>query len=753
MRRLSSPVVVASAVYVLLTVALTWPLVLHPGSRVPNDLGDSLLNMWLLDWNARVLPLTARWWNAPQFFPVPGVTAFSEHLLGLSIITTPIIVATGNTLLAYNAAFFLSFPLCALSAYFLTHAIARRHDAALVAGLAFGFSPYRMAQFAHIQVLSAYWMPVALGALHLYLRDRRRRWLVLFAVSWAMQALACGYYLFYLSALVALWLVWFGFGRWRDLFAIVCAWAVAAVALVPVAYGYWKFQHAYGFRRGIDEIRSFSADLASLLSAPSNLRLWGWLNVVDRPESALFPGFVILVLIVAALVLTSASAAPRPGRVRAAWWALGGAMVFGVAALTPALVGPWKFEVAGVRLLSIASANKPLSVCVLLLTAAALMHPAFRAAWQRRSPLAFYLPAAAAMWVFSLGPDPTLMNKPLLYKAPYAWLMMLPGADGVRVPARFWLLATLCLAVTAGLAVCRLAIRWPRAGRTLAAAAGAAILIDTWPQAMALEMPPAPRPNHTDAVARLDLPLDPGHDLLALHDATSHHRPVFNGYSGYFAPHYFVLQDLLTRHDPAVLTRLAEIGPIEVVIDHAEDPQKAWRQFVSSHPQARQIHNEAGYSSYRIEASPRRPPATLTSPPLTFAAIAATTHPELVGAMTDGNLITRWHAGRAQEPGDSFTVDLGATRQVDGVELTIGGYAADYPRELRIETSEDGQSWTEAWRGSGGPATLSAAFDKPAIIPLVFPLDPRPARYVRLTELAREVIYYWTVAELRITGR
>ena len=183
----------AAAFYVLVTVAITWPLVLHPGSLVPNDLGDPLLNTWLMSWNARVLPLTAAWWNTPQFFPIEGTMAFSEHLLGLSIITTPVILLSGNPLLGYNAAFFLSFVLGALSAYFLTWSISRRHDCSFVAGLAFGFAPYRMAQLAHVPVLSAYWMPLALAGLHLYFQDRRARWLVLFAGAWLMQALACGY--------------------------------------------------------------------------------------------------------------------------------------------------------------------------------------------------------------------------------------------------------------------------------------------------------------------------------------------------------------------------------------------------------------------------------------------------------------------------------------------------------------------------------------------------------------------------------
>ena len=74
----------AAALYFFLAIVLTWPLALHPGSRVPNDLGDSLLNMFLMSWNAHQVPLTTHWWNLPQFYPIPGTMAFSEHLLGLS---------------------------------------------------------------------------------------------------------------------------------------------------------------------------------------------------------------------------------------------------------------------------------------------------------------------------------------------------------------------------------------------------------------------------------------------------------------------------------------------------------------------------------------------------------------------------------------------------------------------------------------------------------------------------------------------
>ena len=303
----------ATALYFALTIALTWPLILHPGSLVPHDPGDPVLNVWIMSWNARVLPLTAAWWNATQFFPAQGATAFSEHLLGLSVLTTPIILISGNPLLAYNVAFFASFVLCAVSAYALTFRIARRHDAALVAGLAFAFAPYRMSQLAHVQVLSAYWMPLALLGLHGYFEDHRNRWLWLFAGGWLMQALTCGYYLFYLSVLVALWLLWFAVGRepWRRLGRVVFAWAAAALVMTPVLYGYWKFQRAYGMRRWPNEIIEFSADVASVLKAPDDVRLWGWLSVVDHPGIRAVPGTDDCVLVLAGLAIGLEHRRPR----------------------------------------------------------------------------------------------------------------------------------------------------------------------------------------------------------------------------------------------------------------------------------------------------------------------------------------------------------------------------------------------------------------------------------------------------------
>ena len=746
----------AAGLYFLLTIALTWPLLLHPGSRVPNDLGDSLLNMFLLAWNAREVPFTPHWWNLPQFFPIPGVMAFSEHLLGLSLIATPVIWTTGNVLLAYNVAFFLSFPLCAIGAHLLAYQITKRHDLALVAGLAYGFAPYRMAQFAHVQVLSSYWMPFALLGLHLFVQNPRWRYLVLFAVAWYCQALACGYYLFYLSVLVGLWLLWFALGRirWADFGRLLIAWGVAIVAFVPIAVGYLKYQRAYGLRRWPDEIQAFSADVASVLTASGNLRVWGWLNVVERPESALFPGAVLIAVIVLGIVLAWAAAAHgNVRRLRATRLLLLGAVVFGLVAATPLWFGPWKLDLFGIRLLSVRTPQKPFSVAVLMAATALVLHPSIRAGWGRRSALAFYTLAAVAMWLFCLGPAPTLMGKPLLYKAPYAWLMLVPGVEGVRVPARFWVLATLCLAIAGAVALGYVAAKWQALSKPLIAAVAALVVIEAWPTALTLVEPPTWRPAHTQAASRLELPMGSIPDLIALYRATQHRLPVANGYSGYFAPHYGALQELLSRKNGAALSHLASFGDIEAVVNHAGDGDRAWRTFLAAQPNAQLVGEEQDYTVYRIpQSSERLRVPQFSAAPLAIAGIRATVAQDRVNRMTDGDLITRWDTAGPQDPTNVVTIDLGASKQVEGVETLIAGYLADFPRSLAIDVSEDGAAWSTAWEGETALMTYVAALEMPRTVPLRLPLANRTARYLRLRQTGADRIYYWSIAELKIYG-
>ncbi|HEX6179078.1 MAG TPA: hypothetical protein VF057_12015, partial [Thermoanaerobaculia bacterium] len=71
------------AVFILflaLAIALTWPLAIRIDTTVP-DLGDPLLNAWILDWVSYALvhqPLDL--FDAPIFHPAELPLAYSENL-------------------------------------------------------------------------------------------------------------------------------------------------------------------------------------------------------------------------------------------------------------------------------------------------------------------------------------------------------------------------------------------------------------------------------------------------------------------------------------------------------------------------------------------------------------------------------------------------------------------------------------------------------------------------------------------------
>jgi len=744
---------IAAAAYVAIAIAYTWPLVLHLGHGVPHDPGDPLLNTWILWWTTQAVPLTDRWWNAPAFLPAPGILAFSEHLLGLAPIAVPLTALTHLPLLGYNVAFLATFVLSGLGAHFLAFTLTKRHDAAFIAGVAFAFAPYRLAQASHIQVLASYWSPICLAGLHRYGGTSKTRWAALAVTAWLMQALSCGYFLFFLSVLLVLWFLYFAIGRWtlRQFAVLAAMFGAAALLLLPFPLGYQRIlQGIYGFTRSLYEIRLFSADVMGLLLAPSELLAWGWVHVVNRPESALFPGLAIVVLVALGIVQSKpfAVAGEEHQNLKRLRVALAVALVvLAAAAAVPLVNGPWVLKVGRVRLLSITQPEKPLSLALIATLGLLAMLPRVRQAIGRRSPLAFYLMAAFVMWVLALGPNPTFFGRRVIYQAPYGHLMNLPGFDGLRVPARFWMMALVCLSVIGALAVNRLKLR----RRTIVVAAAVGLLLDGWPRGFPVVEAPPLRPSPPGVVARLDLPMSSDTDAQALYQQMFDPVPLYNGFSGYFAPHYFALRTLVESGDLRILHVMAANGPLGVVIDHSLDPQGTLRKWVLSYPGAATSHIDEAWSSYRLPKSSSPPDvADRTGTPLPIKSLSTIPSPPHAARALDGDVTTRWSGG-VQQVFAEATIELERASHVGQVVIDLGSFITDFPIRLQIDVSADGASWSSAWSGATALEAYFGAIRHPRDMPLVFPLNRDDVRFIRLRQTGFGS-HDWSIPELHVLG-
>jgi hypothetical protein len=184
----------------------------------------------------------------------------------------------------------------------------------------------------------------------------------------------------------------------------------------------------------------------------------------------------------------------------------------------------------------------------------------------RRRVTLFYFAAAIAMWLLALGPE----------RGPYWLLLQLPGAQSIRVPARAWLLATLCLAVCAGFGAAWLAAR--RRARWLIAPVAVLIVAEAWFSADTLRAPTAVNLFLPGGAMVLDLPLSAGYgNADAQYLAVLGDYRVVNGYSGYFPPWLQPLREALARRREDALRPFLELADLYVIVrPDVEAPFVEW---------------------------------------------------------------------------------------------------------------------------------------------------------------------------------
>lgn len=318
------------AIYSILALVLTYPLVFHLSSAVPNDIGDPLLNTWILAWDSHALlndPFNL--FNANIFYPLPDTLAYSEHLFSTALLALPVQLLTGEPLVAYNLSLLASFPLAAFGMYLLVLRWTGRPGAAFTGGLVFAFNPYRFAAIAHLQLLTFQWLPFILLCLDALLRPGDRGFVSRRPSSF-INTRALALLVFILLQLLASWYLAVYTGLGLAVFGLVLLLArrvsrpglvrlglVALVALVvifPFARPYMELAGQLIAARPLVLAQALAAHPTDYLAAAPFNRVFGPLTAAlrDRPgfteEQTLFPGLVAVGLALS-LLLTR-----RPGR-------------------------------------------------------------------------------------------------------------------------------------------------------------------------------------------------------------------------------------------------------------------------------------------------------------------------------------------------------------------------------------------------------------------------------------------------------
>lgn len=314
------PHLAVGLVAVAASVVMTWPLAATMATSV-QDLGDPLLQIWTLKWNLHQLardPLQL--YAANTFAPFPQPLAYSESMLATTLLFALPYWLSGNDVLAYNLVVLFTFAASVVTAYALARQLTSRWPAALLAGLAFAFVPYRFGHLSHLNLLSLQWLPLLLLCLVRLLRTADPRWAAAFAVAFLLQALSSFYYAYLAAIACAVLLV--VMPPWRDgrparprLLGLAAAALAIALVLIPVSLPYFGVRDALGFERNPKEVEELAAGPRDYLKVAPKSRLWEKRLPQGYPNP-LFPGAAAT-----ALALVGLATARR--RLTAALFAVG----------------------------------------------------------------------------------------------------------------------------------------------------------------------------------------------------------------------------------------------------------------------------------------------------------------------------------------------------------------------------------------------------------------------------------------------
>jgi hypothetical protein len=315
---LRRPALAAFAGYLLASIALTWPTVMHPGSMLFGDYGDRRGHVWGLWTDAHGLregPTTALL-GAPYGMPVSQVIRqpfFEGPEVALSWLW--------NEVVAANAMTIAGFALTATATFVLLHRLLGRAGPAFLGGLAFGFCPAAVLQSVggHGEYEWAAFVPLFMLSLFHNREARTLRSAAGVGLAFAgilLVSIYTGYFSIYLGAAFVVFdlVARREHGIRHVALNYLAAGVIAGLALLPF---HWRavaaLFHAGGdmrqafFSRNFGDLFTFSSRLGDYLVPSLDHPVLGrWTEPFARPrirnnafEQTLYLGVVPMLLVAA----------------------------------------------------------------------------------------------------------------------------------------------------------------------------------------------------------------------------------------------------------------------------------------------------------------------------------------------------------------------------------------------------------------------------------------------------------------------
>ncbi|MBN1401621.1 MAG: hypothetical protein JXA74_12330, partial [Anaerolineae bacterium] len=196
--------------FLLLTLGMTYPLVLHLTTAIPGPPWDNFVWLYDLWWFRHSVVDLGQWptINETIFAPFGYDLRLSETMLANKALIAPVLF-WGNEIVAYNVFLILTFVLTGYTTYLLIDYLTDNLYAAFLGAAVFSFCPYRMHAMAAgwLPLLATHWIPLVFLYLERTLREARWQYALALGLFVALTILSSWYYLYIVGSMLLVYLL------------------------------------------------------------------------------------------------------------------------------------------------------------------------------------------------------------------------------------------------------------------------------------------------------------------------------------------------------------------------------------------------------------------------------------------------------------------------------------------------------------------------------------------------------------------
>ena len=263
-------------------------------------------------------------------------------------------------------------------------------------------------------------------------------------------------------------------------------------------------------------------------------------------------------------------------------------------------------------------------------------------------------------------------------------------------------------------------------------------------------------------------PRDPvPNTLRAVLRTLEHRQPLVNGYSGYTTPlvRYLErpdspLRSLSSYSDVLSGMRAINVRYIIVYADRFQNTAngQAVLAAIRAHPEQLADEQEFGivtiFELHPWNESVRRPPERQKPIERASFHVSASHAPHQLERAFDGDSRTRWQSHANQAGHEWIQLRFNEPTDVAHVRLWMAPQSySDYPRQLLIESTADGNHYMELYQGRSFPRMLTGLVEQPGYVPIDISLPENTSHTLRLRQTRTDPRFYWSIHDLELWAR